>query len=96
MSDKNKQSIEQLRKRFDDLRDRRTTAQANLRTIEATLADLKTQAREQFGSDDPAELARKLERTRAQNGKLRADYQDHLDGIDMGLAELEPSEGGRR
>jgi chromosome segregation ATPase len=81
-----------LRKRFDELRDRRTTAQANLKNVESSLEKLKAQAREKYNTDDPAELQRLLEQMREENEKKRADYQEHLDDIQTKLDDLENKE----
>lgn len=88
-----KQDIDALRKRFDKLRDQRTTAQANLKSAEDTLAKLKAEALEKYGSDDPAELQRQLDDLRAENERKRAEYQEHLDGIDGALKALETGGG---
>jgi hypothetical protein len=83
------QTIEQLRQRFDTLRDKRTTAQANLRTAEEQLAKLQAEAREKYGTDDPTELQNLLAKIRAENEEKRAAYQQHLDKIDADLKSLE-------
>lgn len=85
----NKQDIEELRQRFETLREQRTTAQADLRNVEDQLARLKAQAKEKYGTDDLDELRRKLEEMRAENERKRTEYQAHLDGIDSKLADLE-------
>ena len=89
MSQTPEQSIEELRKRFDGLKDKRTRAEANLANSETTLKRLRKQAKEGFGTDDPDKLERILEKTRAENEEKRANYQQHLDEIDGKLKALE-------
>lgn len=84
-----KQSIDELRERFESLKDKRTTAQADLRNVEEQLDRLKAQAREKYGTDDLEKLEKELERMRAENERKRAEYQAHLDGIDEKLGALE-------
>lgn len=87
-----KQSIEELRDRFEHLKEQRTTAQANLRNVEEQLEKLKAQAREKYGTDDLAKLEKELERMRADNERKRTEYQAHLDGIDEKLGALEAND----
>ena len=83
------QPIEQLRERFDKLRDQRTTAQANLQSATQTLEELKKEAREKYNTDDPAELQKQLDALREENERKRAEYQAHLDKIEGDLTALE-------
>ncbi|MCC5876762.1 MAG: hypothetical protein JJU11_11135 [Candidatus Sumerlaeia bacterium] len=88
----NKQDIEELRERFETLREQRTTAQADLRNVEEQLAKLKAQALEKYGTDDLGELRKKLDEMRTENERKRTEYQAHLDGIDKQLADLEAAD----
>lgn len=89
MTKSDNQDIEVLRKRFDELRDRRTTAQANLRHAQETLEKLRAEAREKYKTDDPEALKKLLEKIKAENEQKRSEYQTHLDQIDEKLAALE-------
>jgi len=83
------QDIEELRRRYDDLRTKKITAEANLATSGQTLDDLKKQAREMYGTDDLALLRVKLEKMTQQNESKRAEYHQHLMEIENKLAEVE-------
>jgi predicted nucleic acid-binding Zn-ribbon protein len=91
MADKKgkQQSIESLTQKFDELKERRTTAAANLKHVEAQLEKLKKQAKDQFKTDDPEELKNLLGKLKAENEKKRAEYQAHLEDISKRLEELE-------
>ena len=45
-------SIEELQKRYKSLETKKITAEANLRTSNQRLEDLKKQARQKYGADD--------------------------------------------
>ena len=88
-----KQDIEKLRKRFEILKDKRLTAQADLRNVEKQLSEIQAEAREKYKTDDLGELREKLEAMRAENERKRAEYQTHLDGIDEKLKAIEQEHG---
>ena len=49
--------------------------------------------REQFGTDDLAELQKQLESLNLENERQRAEYQRHLEKIEADLAEAEKDFG---
>ncbi len=87
------ESIESLRQRHAKLNERKITAAADLKNAEEQLARLKQEAREQFQTDDLAELQRQLEAMNAENERQRAEYQRHLEKIEADLGEAEKNFG---
>jgi hypothetical protein len=83
------QSIEVLRKRFDALNEKRIAAETNRRSAEEQLEKLRRKARDEYQTDDLSELQMKLREMIANNERLRADYQKHLDGVEAQLAAVE-------
>lgn len=84
-----KDDIELLRKRYQELDRKRTTVQAHLEAATKRLEELKDAARKQFGTDDLAELEKKLAAMKADNDRRRAEYRDHLDKIQQSLDDIE-------
>lgn len=84
-----KQDIEQLRRRYSSLHEQKIRVEEKKNESERKLAELKEQARKQYGTDDPEELKRKLTKMQEENERLRSEYQDHLDGIERKLDEVE-------
>jgi len=83
------QDLEVLKKRYDDLRTRKIQAETNRSTSQKRLEELKAQARRDYQTDDLNELKQKLAEMKAQNEKLRADYQRHLDEIEADLKKVD-------
>src|SRR5262245_17621342 len=83
------QSIEKLRERYDDLKTKRITAEANLQTSTEALEDLKQEARQKYGTDDLDALRAMLKAMKEENEKKRAAYQEHLKTIETKLDEIE-------
>ena len=83
------QSIEQLQKRYQRLNERKFKAEANLETAKQQLERLQREAREKYGTDDVAELGKKLEAMRNENEVKRSKYQADLDRIERDLAAVE-------
>ncbi len=90
-SDAAQENIEQLRKRFEALNEKRIAAETNRKSAEEALEKLRKKARDEYQTDDLAELQKKLKDMIANNERLRADYQKHLDGIETQLASVEES-----
>ena len=88
-SDAPEQNIELLRKRFETLNEKRIAAETNRKSAEEALEKLRKKARDEYQTDDLAELQKKLKDMIANNERLRADYQKHLDGIESQLAAVE-------
>jgi hypothetical protein len=83
------ETIETLRQRHAKLNERKITAAADLKNADEQLARLKEEARQQFGTDDLAELQKQLESLNAENERQRAEYQRHLEQIEGELGEAE-------
>ena len=83
------QGIEELRQRYESLKTKKITAEANLTTSSHALDNLKKQAREKYGTDDLQALRAMLENMKRENERKRAEYQQHLTEIEGQLAEVE-------
>jgi chromosome segregation ATPase len=84
-----KQEIEQLRERHKALHTKSIKAQIDLGHAEQRLEELKEEARRNYGTDDLDELKQLLAARTAENERLRAEYQRHLDEVEGKLAEVE-------
>lgn len=83
------QTIEQLQQRYQELNRKKIQAETQRDGAKARLDELKAQAREKYGTDDVAELQEKLTQIIDENARKRAKYQEDLDKIEIGLAEVE-------
>lgn len=83
------QAFEELRQRYESLRDKKISAETQLKDSEERLDKLKKQARETYGTDDLDALQKKLETMKEENERLRADYQNHLDEVEGRLKTVE-------
>jgi hypothetical protein len=83
------QSIEELKKRYDQLNKRKIQAETNLGHANRQLDELKRDARDNYGTDDLGELQSKLAEMKAENERKRAAYQTSLEQIETRLAEVE-------
>jgi chromosome segregation ATPase len=83
------QGIEQLQKRFNELQHAKTRAETNRDNAQKRLDELRSEAREKFGTDDLNQLQSQLERLKLENEKKRSDYEKELDKVEQKLAEIE-------
>ena len=83
------QTIEQLQRRYQALHTRKIQAETHRDGATTRLEELKAQAREKYGTDDVAKLREKLAEIIDENNRKRARYQEDLDKIENGLAEVE-------
>ena|ERR1700687_1244184 len=83
------QDIEELRDRYEILKTKKITAEANLKTSNETLEGLKQQAREKYDTDDLDSLRAKLKEMTEENELKRAKYQEHLTSIETQLEQVE-------
>lgn len=83
------QDIETLRKRYEALSTKKTQAETLLSQANQELDRLKRDAKAKFGTDDLAELQKKLEQMEQENLKKRKEYQKLLDGIEADLKRVE-------
>jgi phage shock protein A len=84
-----RQEIDDLRRRYERLRERRITAEADLRNATQELERLQREAKAAYGTDDLDELSHMLERMKQENERKRVEYQQHLDAVEAKLAEVE-------
>ena len=92
---KAKSVIDELRARYDKLKEKRLLAQNNLDNANKQLAELKKQAQEQWGTDDLAQLSSKLEEMRKENEQRVAAYRAHLDTVEQELRQVEQKHSGQ-
>jgi phage shock protein A len=83
------QTIEQLQERYQALHTRKIQSETHLQNARQQLETLKRQAREAYGTDDVAELAKKLESMKAENEQKRQGYEADLDRIEAELSAVE-------
>lgn len=83
------QTIEQLRKRYEELHRKRITADADHKNAQLRLDELKASARQSYGTDDLSALRDRLTQMEADNARKVAEYQAHLDKIESDLREVE-------
>jgi chromosome segregation ATPase len=83
------QTIEQLQQRYQDLNRKKIQAETQRDSATKRLDELKAQAQEKYGTDDVAKLQEKLAEINNENARKKAKYQEDLDTIEKGLAEVE-------
>ncbi|HEX4123916.1 MAG TPA: hypothetical protein VHY37_04255 [Tepidisphaeraceae bacterium] len=83
------QSIEELRRRYDDLKDAKTRAETNFENAQKELDREKVFAKSQWGTDDLEELRNKLKEMEEENERKRREYQGQLDAIEADLKSVE-------
>jgi hypothetical protein len=81
--------IDDLKKRYELLRDKKVAAEANLKTSTDELERVKAEAREQHGTDDLAQLEKILEEMKQENQRKRAEYLAQLKEVEEKLAAVE-------
>ena len=88
-SPENDRSIEQLKAQYEKLNERKIQTKTELELAEKNLAELQKEAKDEFGTDDVAQLKKKLEEMESENKKNRQEYQTLLDKIESDLAKVE-------
>lgn len=83
------QTIEELQRRYQGLHTKKTQAETLRDAAKQQLEALKDQARTKHGTDDVAQLQKKLAEMIDENSRKRAAYQAELDKIEQGLTEVE-------
>jgi chromosome segregation ATPase len=83
------QTIEQLQQRYQELNKKKIQAETQRDSATTRLDELKAQARANYGTDDVAKLQEKLAEIISENARKRTKYQEDLDKIEKGLAEVE-------
>jgi len=90
MPDSN-QTMDQLKKRFEELSLMKVKYETQRDSAAGELADLKQQALEVYGSDDVKQLEKMLAEMKTENEKKRSEYQASLDKIDANLRDVQES-----
>lgn len=88
-----RQEIDELKKRYEKLRDKRVAAETDLKRANEELDRLKKEAMEKYGTDDLKELTLKLEQMKEENERKRREYQEHLSQLESKLAEVDQQFG---
>jgi len=83
------QSIEELRKRYDELNRTKITAEANHKNAQKQLDDLNAAAKAQWNTDNLDELRKKLKEMEDENERKRSEYQGQLDKIEAELKDVD-------
>jgi len=83
------QSIEELRKRYEELNRKKITAEADHKNAQKQLDELKTAAKAQWDTDDLEELRAKLKKMEDDNERKRSEYQGQLDQIEADLKDVD-------
>lgn len=83
------QEIEQLKQRYEALRDKKSKTEGELKSKQQQLEDLQKQARDTWGTDDVTALEAKLEQMKRDNEDARRKYQESLDSIEAKLNEVD-------
>jgi hypothetical protein len=81
-------TIEELKRRYEDLRDKKVEAEANKKNSERQLEELKKQARDRYGTDELGKLQNMLHAMKDENKRRLTEYERHLDEIESGLEEV--------
>lgn len=87
------QELANLRKQHEDLKSRRIRTEEQIRGLSAQLEELQNRAVEEFGTADPEQLAALLQERRDENARLVAEYREHIQKIQAGLADLNKDMG---
>jgi len=83
------QTIEELRKRYEELNTKKITAEANHKNAQKQVDDLKAAAKAQWDTDNLDELRTKLKEMEAENERKRSEYQVQLDKIEADLKDVD-------
>jgi chromosome segregation ATPase len=84
-----KQTIEELKERYDRLNTKRIEAATNLQNAKGVLKKLQDKAMKDFGTCEVAALRAKLEEMEEANETARSGYQKDLDAVEAALQKIE-------
>ena len=82
------QTIEQLQSRHEALNKQKIQVETQRDHAISQLNELKSQAKELYGSDDVEQLKKTLAEMKAANKEKRSQYQASLNAIDADLAAI--------
>ncbi len=83
------QTIEQLKKRYENLNETRIKVQAQHESAAQQLEQLRKTAIDQFGTDDIEQLQARLAEMIRLNEQQRAEYESSLDAIEARLEQID-------
>ena len=89
MPENGQQTIEQLQQRYQRLNTQKIQSETKLEEAKKQLDKLKAEARQNYGTDDIAQLRKKLQEMKDENERRRAAYQADLERIESELASVE-------
>ena len=83
------QELNLLKEQHKWLHDKKIRTEQELASTTSQLAALEEEAKVQYGTSDPQELAKLLEEKKAENSRLVTEYRAHIMSIKEGLDNLE-------
>jgi len=83
-----------LKSEYERLRDDKVRAEQDLSHLEHQLRALEEAAVAAYGTADPEELKRLLERKRAENARLVGEYRQHIEDVKKDLEKVEQDFAG--
>ncbi|BDQ37849.1 hypothetical protein SYK_22090 [Pseudodesulfovibrio nedwellii] len=90
------QELNELRRHYEQLRDRKVRTEQDVANLTSQLETLKQQAMAEYGTSDIKELQSLLEEKRLQNEDVVTKYRLHIQQIQADLADVENAvEGGK-
>lgn len=92
MPDEHVLEIDELRRRYEVLRDKKSQAEALLNNANQELERLRLEAQKQYGTSDLKELQAKLQLMEEENLSRRREYQKLLEKIESDLRAVEDRE----
>jgi chromosome segregation ATPase len=87
-------SIEDLKQQYERLKTKQTQAETRRDSAKENLEALRAEARKNYGTDDVAELRKKLAEMTQENERKRAEYQAALAKIEADLQKVEADFAG--
>ncbi|WP_319777545.1 hypothetical protein [Maridesulfovibrio sp.] len=85
------QELNLLKEQHKWLHDKKIRTEQELASTTRQLEALEEEAKAQYGTSDPQELAKLLEEKKAENARLVTEYRKHIMFIKEGLDNLEGS-----
>ncbi|NDV24048.1 hypothetical protein [Desulfovibrio sp. JC022] len=83
------QELNLLKEQHKWLHDKKIRTEQELASTTSQLASLEEEAKAQYGTSDPQELAKLLEEKKSENARLVTEYRAHIMSIKEGLDNLE-------
>ena len=80
--------LEQLRPAYERLRAERIRAEGEIERLARELDEARRLAREELGTDDPAEIRRMIDAAQAENAAAVAQFAETVQAIEARIARL--------